>query len=447
MHLDRMLRVAITVCLIVSSCSRRQQIPSEQSTIRWDAPTDVARGGGQRGEWRQNNSDYDYVDDTTVALAADGDALVAWVDQRRKEIFVQRRAPDGTPRREPLGISRSPGIYSWLPRLALVGDDVYVLWQEIVFSGGSHGGETFLATSRDGGATFDTPKNLSRSRNGDGKGRITHDVWHNGSHALAVSERGDVYAAWTEFDGPLWLARSHDRGVTFTPPQRIAEKQPARAPALVATGDVVYLAWSVGDDAMADLRLAMSNDRGATFGTPRILAHTAGFSDAPKLAIDAADTLHVAWSETAGGPFDRSRVHYIRSTNRGITFEPARALSTEGAGYPDLAVDSNTVVVTWELIAGPRARSRGLALTVSRDGGVTFDEPTLVAHSIDPAGGFNGSHQGRLMEKLAVRDGRIAIANSALAHGRASRAWFVRGQLSVSGATLRANASTQPGDR
>jgi hypothetical protein len=34
---------------------------------------------------------------------------------------------------------------------------VYVLWQEIVFSGGSHGGEIFFARSRDGGQTWSAP--------------------------------------------------------------------------------------------------------------------------------------------------------------------------------------------------------------------------------------------------------------------------------------------------
>jgi hypothetical protein len=437
---------ALLLCLILAGCSRHQQTAAS-ATIRWDAPVEVARGGGTRGEWRQNNSDYDYVDDTTVALAPDGDAIVAWVDQRRKEVLVQRFAPDGTPRSAPLRVSRSPSVFSWLPRLATAGRDVHVLWQEIIFSGGSHGGETFIASSRDDGATFETPINLSRSRSGDGKGRITREVWHNGSLALAVTERGDVYAAWTEFDGPLWLSRSHDRGATFTRPQRIVEPQPARAPALAAAGDIVYLAWSVGEDAAADLRLAVSMDRGATVQVPGIVSRTIGHSDAPKLALDSMGTLHLAWSESTGGPFGRSHVRYMRSTDRGRTFEPSRALSTNHAGYPDLDIDGENVVVVWERIAGAHARSRGLSLVVSQDGGTTFGEPTLVAHSVDPGGGFNGSHQGRLMDKLAARCGRIVIANSALDHGRASRAWFVRGQLpSVSGG-LRASASSRQGDR
>ena len=92
----------------------------------------------------------------------------------------------------------------------VAGDDVYVLWQEIVFSGGSHGGAIFFARSRDRGATFDAPINLSNSRNGDGKARLTEKIWLNGSLDLARDDDGTLYAAWTEYDGPLWVSRSTD---------------------------------------------------------------------------------------------------------------------------------------------------------------------------------------------------------------------------------------------
>ncbi len=62
----------------------------------------------------------------------------------------------------PVNISRSPRVISWLPRLAVSPtelDEVFILWQEIVFSGGSHGGEIFFARSFDGGASFSEPLN------------------------------------------------------------------------------------------------------------------------------------------------------------------------------------------------------------------------------------------------------------------------------------------------
>jgi hypothetical protein len=169
--------------------------------VIWGQKIEVASGGGYRGPWRMNESAYDYVDDPTVAINERGLVAVAWADQSRKDVFVQIYAPDGKPRLErPANVSRGPRIFSWLPRALITSTDpieVYLLWQEIVFSGGSHGGEIFFARSSDGGKTWSAPRNLSNDIAGSGKGRITPDYWHNGSLDLAMGPKGRLYAAWT----------------------------------------------------------------------------------------------------------------------------------------------------------------------------------------------------------------------------------------------------------
>ena len=51
-------------------------------------------------------------------------------------------------------------------------------------------------------------------------------------------------------------------------------------------------------------------------------------------------------------------------------------------------------------------------------------------HSIDPAGGMNGSNQGFLMRKLAVNGrGAVAIVNSSLKPNERSRVWLIRGSF------------------
>jgi len=74
-------------------------------------------------------------------------------------------------------------------------------------------------------------------------------------------------------------------------------------------------------------------------------------------------------------------------------------------------------------------RPRGLGLAFSRDLGDHFTTVPLVPQSRDRNGGFNGSQQGHLTSKLAVRDGQVAIGNASLAAGRGSRVWLLRGQL------------------
>ena len=417
--------------------------PSWPDEVAWQTPVDIARGAGVRGTWQQNDSRYDFVDDPTVAWSPDGELAVAWVDQRRKAVLLQRHAADGHAlQATPLDVSRRPDTFSWLPRLAWTPDDarrLYVLWQEIVFSGGSHGGEILFAASRDGGRSFAAPVNLSNSRAGDGKGRLDRDSWHNGSLDIAAAPGGRVLAAWTEYDGRLWIARSGDGGRSFTPPLRVAGEPPAppaRAPALaVGTGGAVVLAWTTGDDDAADIHVAVSGDGGASFGVPRRAAVTAGHSDAPKLAFDGRGTLHLVHAESRGKPSTPAAIRHLRSSDGGRSFGPAREISSPlpagstGAAYPALGIDARgRVVVAWELLR--ESSPHGLAIAVSDDDGLQFGPPRMIPASADPAGGFNGSTQGLLMRKLAVRaDGEIAVVNSAVKIGSHSRVWLLRGAL------------------
>lgn len=408
--------------------------------MAWQDSLDIARGGGERGPWRQNDSRYDFVDDPSVAIDDRGNVVMAWVDQAAKDVFFVRVAAGARrPEAEPINVSRNPTTFSWLPRLALDPRSprrVYLLWQEILFSGGSHGGDILFARSDDGGRSFAPALNLSRSSGGDGKGRIHRAVWHNGSLDLVCGPDGALYAAWTEYDGPLWFSRSSDGGKSFSPPLRVAgggQALPARAPALAAAPDgAVYLAWSVGETAAGDIQLAKSGNRGASFGPPQTVAASPHYSDTPKLAVDADGMLHLAYAESAAGPFASYRIHYLRSRDGARSFEAPRELpGTAGAAFPALSVPGGGQVhLVWESQAAAGLAPRGLGLAISGDGGQRFASPGQVPQSADAAGGVNGSSQGLLMKKLASnRAGALAVVNSSLRPGDHSRVWLMRGQV------------------
>lgn len=411
--------------------------------LSWNQTVEVARGGAHVGAWRMNSSDWRYVDDPTVAVDEQGHAAVAWVDHSRKDIFFQRYATDGRPLHdEPVNVSRSPGVFSWLPRMALGPDgEVYVLWQEIVFSGGTHGGDAFFARSTDGGRGFSEPLNLSASRAGDGKGRLDADFWHNGSLDLARGPDGTLYAAWTEYEGRLWLSLSRDEGRRFSTPLRVAGgpgDDPARGPDLATgPGDRVYLAWTVGGDPAADIHIAVSTDGGRDFGPEQVVADTAGHADAPKLAVDGDGTVHLVYGESPAGPRQRYDVHYTRSTDGGATFADPRVISGDirspydNINYPGLRVDgTDNLYVLMHLAAGAGKRPRTLALAWSTDGGRTFGPPSPLPGFTEPARGITGSLQGYLVRKLDVNDaGTVAIANSTFMPNEGSRIRLVTGAL------------------
>jgi hypothetical protein len=383
------------------------------AAIVWHGSTEIAAGRAERGPWQQNESRYDYVDDPAVAIDPRGGVAFAWVDQAKKDVYFGKQG-------EAVNVSRSPDTFSWLPRLALAGDKVFVLWQEIIFSGGSHGGDMLFARSEDRGKTFSAPLNLSSSRAGDGKGRINPQLWHNGSYDLALGADGALYAAWTEYEGRLWLRRSAD-GRTFSNKVSIRTEKPARAPSLAVQGNSVYLAWTVGDEPSADVRVARSDDGGATFGKATIVHPSKPYSDAPRIAVDERGVLHLVYAEGR-------QIVYSRSSDRGSSFERPRAVSQETAGFPALGLDAaGNIYVLWERFAEHPRLPRGLALAVSRDGGRTFGAGEVPGSA---GAGWNGSSQGLLMRKLAVgKQGAIAIVNSSLKQNDASRVWLTRGWL------------------
>jgi hypothetical protein len=171
------------------------------------------------------------------------------------------------------------------------------------------------------------------------------------------------------------------------------------------------------------------------------VAVTSGYSDAPRLAFDPRGALHLVHAESRDGPFGRSVVRHLRSQDGGRSFGPAREISSplpsgyESAAYPAMGIDGRgRMVVIWELMrrppgGSPYAAPYGLAATVSTDG-QAFSAPQLIPGSIDPEGGTNGSTQGLLMNKLAVRhDGELAVVNSAMKIGSHSRVWLLRGSV------------------
>jgi len=419
--------------------------PAYSPPVTWDEKIEVAHGKAFRGPWRMNESVWHFVDDPTVAITDEGNVGVAWVDHAQKDLFFQVYAPDGRPRfAEPVNISRSPRIFSWLPRVIMTSghpEEVYVLWQEIIFSGGTHGGEILFARSADGGKTFSEPLNLSNTPAGAGKGRLLKQAWFNGSLDLARSADGNLYAAWTEYEGALRFSRSTDGGRSFSAPALIAGgpgELPARGPSLaVGPGGNVHLVWTVGEEMDADLHYTVSTNKGNTFGKPQTIVESDGYSDAPKIAVDPKGTIHLVYAEGPLGPLQRYHVRYARSKEGDGTFREPVAISSDhsrifqsvGFPYPDLDGQGNLYVL-WELFQEEEFFPIGLGLTYSGNGCKTFASPVIVPGGPDPDLGFSGSQQGLFMKKLAVnKGGEMAIVNSIFNPDESSRILLIRGRV------------------
>ncbi len=435
-----------TVGLVTALCTAKVPDGSTNGSVQaagsakpvWSEPIEVAIGPAYQGPWKTNESEFHYVDDPTVAVGDGGLIAVAWAEQTRRDVLFQVFDTKGAALlAAPVNVSRNAEIFSWLPRVALAAEDptvVYVVWQELIFSGGSHGGDIFFARSTDGGRSFETPVNLSSSITGDGKGRVSLDRWDNGSLDVVAGPPGEIHVAWTEYEGALWYRRSSDRGRTFTERIRIAGDRaaPARAPSLAVSGEDVHLSWTVIEGAAPGIRLATSSDGGATFGAPVVVGEKNVPADAPKLAVDGEGTVHLVYAEMPLRSVHGSGILYTRRPVGAETFAAPRRITRSGsAGYPSLAIDREAgVYVAWERFPTIEGRPLGLGFVHSRDAGRTFSSPLVVPHTDDVQLGFNGSLQGALMRKLAVTEnGTVAVVNSSFREGMGSRVRLILGRL------------------
>jgi hypothetical protein len=256
-----------------------------------------------------------------------------------------------------------------------------------------------MARSGDGGRTFGAPASVSAASLTGLRGwqSITpahgavHAVWLDGRHAepsagggghhhhhgaaganaaapKPSAPRQDVYSAVIGADGSITEAHVA-RDVCFCCKTAVG----------VASNGRVYVAWRhIFPESMRDIALASSSDGGRTFG-PLARVSEDGWQltgcpdDGPAMAIDAGDSIHLAWPTLVAGPEPRKGIFYS-STKDGTSFAARLQMSgdsVEDAGHPQLAVDgAGNVAVAWDEQAGDK---RNIVVRVSRRGSGRFE--------------------------------------------------------------------------
>jgi chitodextrinase len=155
------------------------------------------------------------------------------------------------------------------------------------------------------------------------------------------------------------------------------------APSIAAgTDGAAYLAfagWS-GSPTGDDIYFTKSSDGGRTWSTPlRVNDDLGNAAQAqPRLALDPANNIYIAWTDTRGGTND---IYFSKSTNGGSSFSAnvrVNDVATNSQSEPDLAVDSvnpHLVHVVWTdtrpPISGPT--SPDIYYANSTNGGLSFN--------------------------------------------------------------------------
>ena len=245
---------------------------------------------------------------------------------------------------EPGAIVKAHGENS--PSLAQTAVATYAVWQQQ--KGGSPADIVF-ARSTNMGRSFEKPILVTDKAKPSFSGFST----------MKVAPNGDIYVVW--LDGrdqaepkgtfAVYLAKSSDKGLTFSPNVRVSLSAcPCCRPTIVF-GDKgeVYVAWrKVFPGDIRDMVLATSTDGGKTFSTPIKMADDNWLlhacPDSGPSLVNAGGRLYAAWFSEGN---NKPGIRVVASKDGGRSFSKAE-IASQGivdANHPQLSVSEDGRVV------------------------------------------------------------------------------------------------------
>ena len=218
-----------------------------------------------------------------------------------------------------------------------------------------------------------TPSHGAKHAHGDMRQDIVHAMWREGEPVVetpvadnvcfccktGVAARGDaVYVVWRHlFPGgvrDIAIARSNDRGRTFSPPVRVSADDwkidacPDDGPAIAIDGKgAIHVVWptllqEAGTPHMA-IFAAVSRDGGATFSPRTRVDDSKTGASHPRVAVSAAGERAIAWDEVT--PEGR-RIRVSRAV-------PVQLPEDGSASYPAVVSAGDDFALAWtEQVAG-----------------------------------------------------------------------------------------------
>ena len=171
--------------------------------------------------------------------------------------------------------------------------------------------------------------------------------------------------------------------------------------AVDARTGTLHVAYGQGKQDAGDIFIRRSSDGGSRFSPPLRINHVAGevsgHDQAPPLLRAGADgALYALWSASRRQPgwrYGKSELRFARSSDGGASFTPAQTLADDGAdvsrAFHDMTVSSDgTLHVLFRPESKPAETVHAhhgpaqMRITVSRDGGASFEPSRLVAAAV-----------------------------------------------------------------
>lgn len=384
--------VAATSVTLVSATQVTAITPATAVAVGSAVPVTVSNPGGASATNTSPGFTYvplavesasDAAADPDVAIDGLGTRHVVWqtTNSLGATDILYVRSTDGgrTWTASPVTLSASTNPVS-RPRIAARGNDVFVVWNEII-SSSEH---IVRAYSSNNGAAWSASGSFVNAGNippnpdvaMDGNGRVIVAWQHDGGAGPGGNMLIHVRAAYT-----ATLA-----GSASTPVGVATGSISANPPSVAADGSgnalVAYDAMAVTGGPMAqfgsfDCACARSSDGAVTWGTPVVIANTGNDHLTTVVALRGSNAIVV---NVLQGPAPQSGTNFLvqayRSTDGGVTFGSAAAVGggvDTGSTLPALAFDGfGTCFCVWEE-GGDILESR------STDVGQTWSAPVNVS--------------------------------------------------------------------
>jgi hypothetical protein len=340
----------------------------------------------------------------TPALAPDGSLWLTWVAAGRVAVA---RSPDGGKRFGP-AVAVNPG-----PERVDTGPDArprivvdragHAFVSYAVFKDQAYNAVAYLAQSRDGGASFSPPQPLTNDPASQRFESLALDpddrlfaAWIDKRDAVAAKRKGAAYAgAALAF---AWLAPD---GAKLTH-ARIAQDQTCECCRLgigfAGPGRPVVLFRNVFADGVRDHAVTTFVDPQTPGPIQRVSVDDwridACPHHGPSLAVAADGTYHATWFSDGSA---RQGLFYARSTDGGRRFSTPLPIGApeRQPSRPFVLALPDAVWLAWKEFDGAQTT---VAVMVSRDGGIGWSAPAVVAQTADASD-----------HPLLVSDGRRAL--------------------------------------
>ncbi|MEW6210925.1 MAG: sialidase family protein [Acidobacteriota bacterium] len=277
-----------------------------------------------------------------------------------------------------------------------------------------------VAKSTDQGATFSIPVDASTDLANDDD--FQDKEWLAVDRGAGSRFKGNVYVSWTDFSSSgifIAFSRSTNGGRSFKTPVNLSRSGLTQGsmPAVAPNGDI-YVAYFFTGGGETGIAVVKSTDGGASFSAPQRIAffreltqvtgiYNVRANSFPSITVDKNNFVHVVYCAPPGflGP-DRSDIFYLRSTDGGASFSAPRKLNDDATTTTQLlpavaATDEGTIGVKWwDRRNDPLNDSlTDVYMTISADGGASFKKNfRLTDHNwaFGPSefGSYHGDYDG-----------------------------------------------------